>query len=278
MDTLSGVTPTAMPPARRKPLSALSKWLVFTLAAIVLMLIWLQVAVVRGFSPPLVLILGLPTLVVAVPIVATRWRWVPLLGALYWLLLIVMNWKVTPYDITHPEAYNTFAFTVIAQALTVVGIVAGVGATVQNYRRPGAGLDADPRRVPRWFPTLLWTLAGLCLGALLVGAIARTSVSSGNAGVSPQALAALPALGVKHFKFDQQELRVKAGEVVALRLENRDDRAHSFDIDEFNVHVPIAIGQASLALFTPDKPGTYTFYCSVPGHRSMMVGTLIVEP
>jgi uncharacterized cupredoxin-like copper-binding protein len=268
MDTLSGVTPIAMPPARRKPLSALSKWLVFTLAAIVLMLIWLQVAVVRGFSPPLVLILGLPTLVVAVPIVATRWRWVPLLGALYWILLFVMNWKVTPYDITHPEAYNTFAFTVIAQALTMVGIVAGVGATVQNYRGP-AGPDAE---------TLIWALAGLCLGALLVGAIPRTSATSSNAGVSPQALAALPALGMKHLKFDQQELRVKAGEVVALRLENRDDREHSFDIDELNVHVPIGIGQAGLALFTPDKPGTYTFYCSVPGHRATMVGTLIVEP
>jgi len=96
--------------------------------------------------------------------------------------------------------------------------------------------------------------------------------------VSREALAALPALGVDHLKFDQQELRVKAGAVVALRLENRDDREHSFDIDELNVHVPIAIGQASLALFTPDKPGSYTFYCSVPGHRSTMVGTLIVEP
>src|SRR5262245_50853478 len=138
MDTLSGVTPTAMRPAERKPLSALSKWLIFTLAAIVLMLIWLQVAVVRGFFPPLALMLGSPALIVAAPIVATRWRWVPLLGAFYWILLFVMNWKVIPYDITHPEAYNTFAFTVLAEAVTVVGIVAGVGATVQNYRAPTA--------------------------------------------------------------------------------------------------------------------------------------------
>jgi Cupredoxin-like domain len=54
---------------------------------------------------------------------------------------------------------------------------------------------------------------------------------------------------------------------------------HSFDIDELNVHVPMASGKSSLALFKPTKPGTYTFYCSVPGHRELgMQGTLIVEP
>ena len=279
MDSPLVVTSTDTRPAGRQPLRALSKWSVATLAALVLMLIWLQVAVVRGFFPPLALILGLPALVVAIPIVAARWRWAPLLAAIYWILVIVMNMKVIPYDITHPEFFNTFAFTVIILALTVVGIVAGVGATIQNYRAP-APLETDTDRwhAPHWFPTLLWSLAALCAGALLVGAIPRTSAASATTGVSPEALAALPELAMENLHFNQQELRVKAGQIVALRLENRDDRDHSFDIDEFNVHVPIGLGKAGLALFTPDKPGTYTFYCSVPGHRSTMTGTLIVEP
>jgi uncharacterized cupredoxin-like copper-binding protein len=252
---------------------------VATLAALFVMLIWLQVVVVRGFVPPLALILGVPALVVALPIVFSRWRWAPLLGVIFWILILVINRKVIPYDITHPEFYNTFAFTVIVLALTVVGIIAGVGATLQNYRAPAAAeTDAARRRVPHWFPTLLWSLAALCAGALLVGAIPRTGASSGATGVSPEALAALPALGADHLKFDQQELHVKAGQLVALRLVNRDDRDHSFDIDEFNVHVPIGRDQPSLALFRPDKPGTYTFYCSVPGHRASMVGTLVVAP
>jgi len=279
MDTPLVANPTAARPAGRQPLPALSKWTAATLGAFVVLL-WLQVAVVGGFFLVLALAFGTPTLVIATLIVATRWRWAPLLGAIFWILIVVVNRGVIPYDITHPEAYNTFAFTVIVLGLAVVGVVAGIGATLQNHRAPATPeMDTNRQHLPRGYPTMLWSLAALCVGALLVGAIPRTSDVTGTTGVSPEALAALPGLGMEQLKFDQHELRVPAGELIALRLDNRDDREHSFDIDQLNVHVPIAIGQSGLALFTPDKPGTYTFYCNVPGHREAgMVGTLIVEP
>jgi uncharacterized cupredoxin-like copper-binding protein len=66
---------------------------------------------------------------------------------------------------------------------------------------------------------------------------------------------------------------------VALRLENSDTQRHSFDIDAFDVHVTMPINAPALALFTPNAPGTYTFYCRIPGHTEAgMTGTLIVEP
>jgi uncharacterized cupredoxin-like copper-binding protein len=279
MDTPLAANPTAARLAARRPLSALTKWTAATLGAFVVML-WLQVAIAGGFFLVLALAFGTPTLVIAALIIATRWRWVPLLGAIFWMLIIVANLGVIPYDITHPEAYNTFAFTVIVLGLAVAGIVAGIGATLQNYRAPATSeTDTGRQRLPRGFPTMLWALAALCLGALLVGAIPRTSAAAGSIGVSREALAALPGLGMAQFKFDQQELRVTAGELAALRLDNRDDREHSFDIDELEVHVPVAIGQSGVALFMPDQPGTYAFYCNIPGHREAgMAGTLVVEP
>ena len=194
MDTPPIVTPTATRPAGRQPLPALSKWTVATLAAAVVMLIYLNVTALSQYFPWFALVLGLPAVVAAVPIVVTRWRWAPLLGMLYWILLVASALRRIPYDITHPEYFDTFAFTVVINAVAVVGIVAGAGATVQNYRAPTAAETADGRRrVPEWFPAVLWSLAGLCLGALLIGALPR---ADDTIGVSPEALAALPALEV----------------------------------------------------------------------------------
>src|SRR6266508_5421603 len=151
MDTPLAVAPTATRPAGRQRLSALSKWTVATLAAVVVMLIWLQVAVVSQYWF-FALVVGTPALVVAVPIVVTRRRWAPLLGVLYWVLLVGSALRRIPYDITHPEYFDTFAFTVVVNALAVIGIVAGVGATIQNYRAPRAAeTDDGRRRVPAWF-------------------------------------------------------------------------------------------------------------------------------
>ncbi|HET9222413.1 MAG TPA: cupredoxin domain-containing protein, partial [Roseiflexaceae bacterium] len=170
--------------------------------------------------------------------------------------------------LTHPEGFHAFAFMVVAVSFATVGTVSGISATVQNYR-------SRDRHAPRWLPTSLVALATLALGAILVGAIPREA----GAGVSPEVLAELPAVTTPDFRFDQAEIKAKVGETVALRLDNTHMAPHSFDVDELNVHVPMAAGKSGLALFKPAKAGSYTFYCGVPGHRQLgMEGKLIVEP
>jgi len=130
-------------------------------------------------------------------------------------------------------------------------------------------------RTPHWLTSFLIGMAMFALGAILVAAIPPPDATT---GVSAEALAQFPALVSGRDRFDQAELRAKVGETVALRLENGDTGAHSFDIDELNVHVAMPAGKPALALFKRTAPGSYTFYCSVPGHREAgMQGTLIVE-
>jgi plastocyanin len=263
--------------SKRASKSALTRWTLAILGMIIALTIYVQIALLGGFIPPLVLILGLPAAIVAILMLVTRWRWTPLLATLYGIYLLALSTRSIRYDVSHPEAYIPYAVTLLVTTLTLLGIVSGAGAAIENYRGSTATELRDARsRLPRWFQMVSSGLAGLCLGALIIGAVPR---SAAGATVSPQTLAALPTLAAHHIRFAPTEIRAQAGSLVALRLENHDSAGHTFNIDELNVHIVMPPGQPALALFRAGPPGTYTFYCDVPGHRdSGMVGTLIITP
>src|SRR5438552_1567612 len=123
-------------------------------------------------------------------IAATRLRWVPALGALLCLLQLVEGYMFLGSMLTEPDSAATFAFAALFFAITVVGLVAGVGATVQNYRAPRSRPFVDQPAPPWTYPALL-ALAALVLGGILTTAIQPRGVLP---SFSPEALVALPAL------------------------------------------------------------------------------------
>jgi plastocyanin len=79
------------------------------------------------------------------------------------------------------------------------------------------------------------------------------------------------------FEFDPAEIRVEAGEDVAIVLTS-EDILHDFTIDELDAHVSAGPGETEEGGFTAGGPGRSTYYCSVNGHREAgMEGTLVVE-
>ncbi len=79
------------------------------------------------------------------------------------------------------------------------------------------------------------------------------------------------------FAFDPEEITVAAGEDVAIVLTS-DDLLHDFTIDEIDVHVSADRGETAEGGLRADKPGKYTYYCTVAGHRAAgMEGTLVVK-
>lgn len=87
--------------------------------------------------------------------------------------------------------------------------------------------------------------------------------------------------------FDKTEIRVKVGEPVTIRLTSLDNSHHTdgggkhqWAVDELGVNVIAQPLSSNYVTFTPDKPGTYTFYCDICcGGKAnpTMNGTLIVE-
>ncbi|GGG55369.1 MULTISPECIES: cytochrome C oxidase subunit II [Paenibacillus] len=77
------------------------------------------------------------------------------------------------------------------------------------------------------------------------------------------------------FTFDQEEYKVKVGDKVILKLQNKSG-IHGLKIDELNVDLE---GQELETNLEFDKPGEYIMHCSVPcgtGHLEMKT-KLIVE-
>jgi plastocyanin len=263
-------------------LTALHPWYVrptlraITVAALVINAMSFVPDLVSGGPYDLSLGHMIPTLVVA-GIVASRLRWAPALGALLGGLLLLDAYVFLTDMLVQPTSAADFAFAAIFFATAIVGLVAGAGATIQNYRTPRSRPFLDPPAPRSAYPALL------ALVALLLGGILTTAIQPRGTlpGVSPEALAQLPALTAKDGLFEQPEIKAKVGETVALRLDNADTSTHHLDIDELNVHALMPPGKSNLALFTPTQPGTYTFYCrphADKAARTGMVGTLIVEP
>src|SRR4051812_27432948 len=102
----------------------------------------------------------------------------------------------------------------------------------------------------------------------------NSSASSGGGGETLKLAADKSAL-----KFDKSSLTAKAGKVT-LEMANPSQVPHAVAIEGNGVDVDgKTIGNGETSTASADlKPGTYKFYCPVPGHEAAgMKGTLTVN-
>jgi uncharacterized cupredoxin-like copper-binding protein/mono/diheme cytochrome c family protein len=77
--------------------------------------------------------------------------------------------------------------------------------------------------------------------------------------------------------FEPKEITIPANTDVPFTLPNDGASAHNFSIDELDISIDIAPGATEETVINA-PPGTYEYYCNIPGHKEAgMVGTLIVE-
>lgn len=85
--------------------------------------------------------------------------------------------------------------------------------------------------------------------------------------------------GTDALAFDPETLSASAGELT-VELTSEPSVEHTFVIEGINADEPVTeapAGETATETVTLE-PGSYTFYCSVPGHRAAgMEGTLTVE-
>jgi len=119
-------------------------------------------------------------------------------------------------------------------------------------------------------------LFGLVIARMgLLNGLVRGGETAASASLSADVI----RLTSQDMRFGQDEIRLKVGQTVTFTLDNKDLYAHSFDADEFDVHTAMPANNQVTASFTATRPGTFDFYCGVPGHQQAgMVGKIVVEP
>lgn len=80
------------------------------------------------------------------------------------------------------------------------------------------------------------------------------------------------------FFFKPNVIKAKLGQKVTIEFKNTGG-SHDFTIDELNVKTKtLGSGETTKVEFTPDKAGSFEYYCSIGNHKQMgMKGTLTVE-
>ena len=148
-------------------------------------------------------------------------------------------------------------------------------------------------------------------GVLIIESNGSTDVAEGGAQDTYEVvLTQAPGAGeetltleAKEFQFEPATIEVVAGQPVKLVLRNTGSLEHDFSVmeiplvattasgaesmpghdmghmaEEPDLHVAAQMGQSAELEFTATRPGTYEFFCAVPGHKEAgMVGTLVMS-
>lgn len=150
---------------------------------------------------------------------------------------------------------------------------------MSSRHRPPRAVQYTPSRQVRTaaFSVIVLVVLGVAAYLLLSAFTPRTPLPSANT------IDISASMG----GFSQNEVRVKAGESITIRLTSVDNRYHTdgggqhqWAVDELGISVIAPPLGNNAVTFTPETPGTYTFYCDICcGGRAnpSMQGTLVVE-
>lgn len=125
-----------------------------------------------------------------------------------------------------------------------------------------------------------WAAVGLAVAAVLTACGGGGDDRGGDAGGDGAADPGgdrLEVVGTDGLAFEPDRATVAAGDVT-IELTSEPGVPHTFNIEELDdVEVVMAAGGETATGTIELKAGTYTFYCSIPGHRQAgMEGTLTV--
>ena len=177
-----------------------------------------------------------------------RWhpRWLLAAVAVLMLVHVVSSLPFLAEALAHPETPATFvpdALIVVVAFVVIVGAVLGLRRGGAARRRPVAVVGA------------VAAVGVITLSALSAAGVASDARQDGDVPV-PAAQAQFP-----------ERVEVAAGGAV-LWVDNQDAFRHTLVVEGTDLHAELP-GSTAVRVDTDLAPGTYRYFCDVPGHDGM---------
>jgi hypothetical protein len=251
-------------------------WLM-PIAALVEALITVLVMSSIGFIPPLVVFLVILGAIAVLGFVRPGPR-VFLIGGIVLAVFIAMNLPFAIDRLIHPIGTSHAWTDIIAIVVGIAGAIAGFAAFAE-LRRDKPAIRAFRAPIGE---AMVILVVGVLVGTSYVS-VSGFSTLEGTPGLGvangvikapAQAPVELDAIGST---FSQKTLQLSTGPG-RVYVVNADAGPHTFDI-ELNGRVlsyPVPARSTTAVVLDLPAAGRYTYWCSIPGHRPSMEGTLEV--
>jgi plastocyanin len=235
---------------------SLSHWRAALVAGAVAQILFnVAVMVVSGEAVPPVIVLSM-LLAIGLLVLGNRHRAGAAILGVISLLHLATSSVFLAEGLIHPESFWDFwlGWSIVLAALL------GVVAAIPVWRQKD---DASGRA-----RAVSLAVGGLIVALRIAGGVATAAYESDSS------LGGDVALAARNVEFEPANLSAGGGEV-AVFVKNDDSFRHTFSIDALDVDLELPGGKAVRVEFTAE-PGTYEFYCAVPGHEDMK-GELVVR-
>jgi len=234
---------------------------------------WLLMLMI-GVTVVAIAIIAVASLVMA-GLVVTGVRWTSALGAVFgagvWIGGLSSQ-QYSLYHLTHPQEGGPFIVSVLIYVLGLVAIVAGIAATMQNYR-------SGAKHVPRWTSAFLGVMAGFVVGATVVSLL----LLSGNTPTT-QASTGPGTVHMGIARFSQPTVTIAKGSM--LKLVDDGSFLHIIANGVWDGSTPksvsepgapvvkdIEINRGSITIGPFNTVGTFSLYCTV--HPGMTLKVIV---
>ena len=163
----------------------------------------------------------------------------------------------TVSNIQNKEVLMAVVQPLVLAVVSAIVIVAAAASLFQQGRRTAEGG---------------WAIAGVSIGVFALTFGVELFLSS----IAVETRASDIALDIHNAAFSSKQVSANSG-AVSVNLTNEDLFWHTFTVDQLGVNVALPVNSHRRISFNA-APGTYTFYCAIPGHRQAgMVGTITIK-